>query len=468
MQQNSRRKDMSHARRDKCAWHMDRSPDRCDRPVFGESEYCLFHKPDKTKEEDDLFWKVINYNPYAGFTREEIRRAAELVRLYHEDPVRFARCAPDLDRKREQAKVLNFTESERAQAGFAATATRIEELFKQSKTRPWADNMDYRGFVFSDPIGRDRVFAAFNFPLEHRRGPMARYDFSYARFVGRVFFLQHQFVARVDFRCASFSQSVVFCECIFSGPTFFIGTDALRTNIMGRHLFERCSFLGDHVVFEDLNALDLRGASFSRDTRLDVRDVLPKRPELASDVYRRAQEQAVVTGRSDEARAYQYQSLECHRRGLLKEEMSAIGSDFRYALKKPSHIREALKTLWGYRSEVRQYLLGTVAKWTTGYLLRPWRVVGTMLFVILVMSVLYPFAGVGYTDGEGIRQTVEVSWGGWGSSLYFSVVTLTTLGYGDFSPATVLARVLCNVESFLGIILAGLLVVSLSKHVLRE
>jgi len=41
-------------------------------------------------------------------------------------------------------------------------------------------------------------------------------------------------------------------------------------------------------------------------------------------------------------------------------------------------------------------------------------------------------------------------------SIYFSVVTITTLGYGDITPQTEMARVLTAIESIVGIILIGL------------
>jgi hypothetical protein len=41
-------------------------------------------------------------------------------------------------------------------------------------------------------------------------------------------------------------------------------------------------------------------------------------------------------------------------------------------------------------------------------------------------------------------------------SVYFSVVTITTLGYGDITPQTEMARALTALESILGIILIGL------------
>ena len=41
-------------------------------------------------------------------------------------------------------------------------------------------------------------------------------------------------------------------------------------------------------------------------------------------------------------------------------------------------------------------------------------------------------------------------------SIYFSVITITTLGYGDISPITESARVLTAIEALSGIVLIGL------------
>ena len=48
-------------------------------------------------------------------------------------------------------------------------------------------------------------------------------------------------------------------------------------------------------------------------------------------------------------------------------------------------------------------------------------------------------------------------------SMYFSAVTITTLGYGDISPANDLGRVIAATESVLGITLIGLFLNALSR-----
>ena len=54
------------------------------------------------------------------------------------------------------------------------------------------------------------------------------------------------------------------------------------------------------------------------------------------------------------------------------------------------------------------------------------------------------------------------------SSFYFSVITITTLGYGDITPVGSLSQIFTALESLLGIILIGLFLNSLShKHALK-
>ncbi len=54
-----------------------------------------------------------------------------------------------------------------------------------------------------------------------------------------------------------------------------------------------------------------------------------------------------------------------------------------------------------------------------------------------------------------------------GTSLYFSVVTFTTLGFGDFAPATSLGRCLAATEAVLGIFFTGLFLVTFVKRYSR-
>ena len=71
----------------------------------------------------------------------------------------------------------------------------------------------------------------------------------------------------------------------------------------------------------------------------------------------------------------------------------------------------------------------------------------------------------------GLFETVRVDWGDhptWLSSIYYSVVTLTTLGYGDVIPASVGAQIIAMIEVFLGYVMLGGLLSIFSNKMARR
>ena len=96
-----------------------------------------------------------------------------------------------------------------------------------------------------------------------------------------------------------------------------------------------------------------------------------------------------------------------------------------------------------------------------GYLLLGvfWASLYTVLLLVDPSSFNYPQAPgiVASADPMTLRFGTEGS----ASALYFSYVTLTTLGYGDITPATVEARMLCTVEAIAGQLYLAVLVARL-------
>jgi len=69
---------------------------------------------------------------------------------------------------------------------------------------------------------------------------------------------------------------------------------------------------------------------------------------------------------------------------------------------------------------------------------------------------------------SGIPEGIE-SWKAYGSMLYFSLVTLTSVGYGDIVPVHPVARTLSNLEAIVGqlfpaTLLARLITLELERH----
>lgn len=129
-----------------------------------------------------------------------------------------------------------------------------------------------------------------------------------------------------------------------------------------------------------------------------------------------------------------------------------------------------------------QYLTYTINAHTTRHGENPWRVVWRSISVILLFALLFPSIGGirgGETDAPLHVFPVQLSllqlpWVAglpyldhfqtFLTSLYFSVVTFTTLGYGDFQPATPAAQFFAGVESLVGSLLMALFVFTLGRR----
>ena len=95
-----------------------------------------------------------------------------------------------------------------------------------------------------------------------------------------------------------------------------------------------------------------------------------------------------------------------------------------------------------------------------GYGERPFRTFFAGLFLILACAFFY--AGFGLVWVNGAARGIN-----FGESLYFSIVTYTTVGYGDYMPADFLTRVFAGGEALSGILLTPIFVVGLTRRYLR-
>jgi len=105
-----------------------------------------------------------------------------------------------------------------------------------------------------------------------------------------------------------------------------------------------------------------------------------------------------------------------------------------------------------------------------GYGERPSRVVAFTLVVIGVFSILFFYSGIqssGQTIAFDSSLGVSENFKYYLNSLYFSVVTYTTLGYGDISPTLGLSRFFAAVEALIGGFTLALFVVVFVKKMTR-
>jgi hypothetical protein len=169
--------------------------------------------------------------------------------------------------------------------------------------------------------------------------------------------------------------------------------------------------------------------------------------------------------------AFTYRQIERLSRDIALSDQSR----WAYRSRKDVRRREYRRTS-GLSKKVR-WLKAEGSRWLTNYGDGPWHVVGTSLVVMVLWAFLYPLVG-GIDVPPTPEDTDTVVWevfpkvvyslpdplAEFATSLYFSVVTFTTLGYGDLQPATGAAQALATIESFVGALLMALLVFVLGRR----
>ncbi|MGQ4557176.1 pentapeptide repeat-containing protein [Halobellus sp. GM3] len=132
------------------------------------------------------------------------------------------------------------------------------------------------------------------------------------------------------------------------------------------------------------------------------------------------------------------------------------------------------KLAWSTRDYPKAIAL-ELSRWVMRYGNSPYRIFIASLGVITVSALLFPLTGgIQETQGEQVityaidDPTEAPQW--WlvqvlFKSMYFSVVTFATLGYGDIQPIGTWARLLATVETTLGTLLSALLVFVLARLV---
>jgi uncharacterized protein YjbI with pentapeptide repeats len=110
-----------------------------------------------------------------------------------------------------------------------------------------------------------------------------------------------------------------------------------------------------------------------------------------------------------------------------------------------------------------------VYRWALGYGLKPWNVLATSLLVIATAAGLFPVWGLAVTkdsaaiDQVSYLQAPTAPLAEIGTSLYFSIVTFTTLGYGDVQPMG-FGEMIAVSEALLGALLTAFLVYVLGRR----
>ncbi len=170
--------------------------------------------------------------------------------------------------------------------------------------------------------------------------------------------------------------------------------------------------------------------------------------------------------------------MECHRAQLDREAIRVERRVLYWAWRLSSPIWASLLLLpgmlgwnWAFRH------LRCVGYWLMYYLCgygeQPGRIFGWIVAVLALFAVVQ--GGLGIIIAPGTPTESYAVLPGWGlpsweevkTCLYFSVVTFTTLGYGDLAPEPQVGRILASAEAALGFVLMSLFLVCIVRKYSR-
>ncbi len=108
-----------------------------------------------------------------------------------------------------------------------------------------------------------------------------------------------------------------------------------------------------------------------------------------------------------------------------------------------------------------QLVLSYIGWATTGYFERPARIVATALATMLGFGLLY-YPGVAAATFQGLSSRDALTT--FSETLHLSIITFSTVGYGNIHPTNGIARLLTGIEALLGVSLFGILIFTLTRR----
>ncbi|WP_242824094.1 potassium channel family protein [[Clostridium] dakarense] len=128
-----------------------------------------------------------------------------------------------------------------------------------------------------------------------------------------------------------------------------------------------------------------------------------------------------------------------------------------------------------YRHYMSEKFFDILSRYTIGYGERPWNIFIIAFFIISIFAFLYMFTGIEsinsnvvainisnlnqYSFFEIIKIYVDL----W----YFSMVTFSTVGYGDMIVSSVLGKILVSIEVFFGVTIGATWASVVIKRMIR-
>jgi len=310
-------------------------------------------------------------------------------------------------------------------------------------------------------------------------------DYDHARFKGHAHFERAKVSGRLNMSYTEFEKFSFFLdlECggegDFSFAEFMVYADFARSSWkdlnMTDVIFERRGCFDGaviesgtfedaelrHVTFRDVDMANVftTGASLEEAYMSQARWGKMERGPLGKKLEVREETRANEEG----TRVALIRAESAHRN--LKESYKNEGD---YATAGEFFIREmAIRRKVAFQDrEYGYWLMSNLIAGLCGYGERPTRVIFWWFAFTFTYAFVY-FAGQLIEYSDGATEIDFTTLGGFLTCFYFSVVTFTTLGFGDISPVTDAGRAVASVEAFTGAFMIALFVLVFGRKMIR-
>jgi len=142
---------------------------------------------------------------------------------------------------------------------------------------------------------------------------------------------------------------------------------------------------------------------------------------------------------------------------LLKNNFHSIGryEDESWTFKKEKDMER--KSNCHFKS-LHKWLWSCFLNGLFGYGEQPGKVITSAIIIILIFTFLFMSSGISDTSMGGFTSKIFLD------CVYFSVITFTTLGYGDFRPLEGCGRIFAGTEAFIGALMMALFVYTFARR----
>ena len=242
----------------------------------------------------------------------------------------------------------------------------------------------------------------------------------------------------------------------FKGAEFHTDLDFRDGEIARKLNFQNAQFKG--FVY-------LEGMAPPPSGMFDLPEAMKVEPRKCVELYRMAKQVYTNMGQYDRAGDYHYKE---RREGWYAERNSRIGK----AIKKSKSmvnwlpgkhlcLRKCLARVGYTFGRMSTRFTKILADDILGYFEKPWRIAGRSALLIGACTVLFWAFNLVGTNVDIMAHNIRRDF--W-QALYFSVVTFTTLGFGDLQPTVGLGWFIAGSEALLGAFLIAGFLVTLARR----